>query len=260
MTSLIEALLLDKCGIVSIVGAGGKTSLMFKLARELAQAGETVLTTTTTKILKPEKNQSPHVIVSPNPDQVIERAQEVLERHRHITAAPAAVASTRNKLTGFRPEVVDELFSAGAFCWILVEADGAAGLSLKAPAPYEPVIPASTGWVIGVAGLKSVGKALSEKWVFRPKRYAEITGLHIGQTVSEASVATILAATDGVMKGSPPEAKRIAFLNMADQSSRLTKARRIAGLLQNTSREKRPHRIVIGKVLHPQPVIEYYDL
>ncbi len=258
--SLIEALLLTTGGVVSIVGSGGKTSLMFKLAGELAQAGETVLTTTTTKILYPDKNQSPHVIVSSNPDNIIERAPKFLARHRHITSAAAAVVSKRNKLTGFRPEIIDELFAAGTFRWILVEADGAAGLPLKAPAPYEPVIPASSSLVIGVAGLKSVGKPLSEEWVFRSKRYAELTGLHLGQTVSEASVATVLTATNGVMKGCPPEAKQVAFLNMADQSSRLTKARRIAELLQHTAREKSLHRIVIGKVLHPQPVIEYYDL
>jgi probable selenium-dependent hydroxylase accessory protein YqeC len=233
---------------------------MFKLARELARAGETVLTTTTTKILKPGKDQSSHVIVSSDIDQVIEQAQKVLAHHRHITAAAAAIASTRHKLTGFLPEDVDKLFAAGAFRWILVEADGAGGRPLKAPAAYEPVIPASSGWVIGLAGLKSVGKPLSEKWVFRPQHYAELTGLNLGQAVSEASVAAVLAATNGIMKGSPPKARRIAFLNMADQRSRLTSARRIAWLLQNTFPKKSLHRVVVGKVLHPQPVVEYYNL
>jgi len=260
MTTLIEALLLNKGGVVSIVGSGGKTSLMFKLARQLAQAGNTVLTTTTTKILKPTKNQSPHVIVSADPDQVVEQSQKILSRHRHITAAAAAISSTRHKLTGFPPEAVDRLFAGGAFRWLLVEADGAAGLPLKAPAPYEPVIPASSGWVIGVAGLKSVGKPLTDEWVFRSHLYAELTGLHLGQAVSEASVATVLASAKGIMKGCPPKAKRIAFLNMADQQDRLTRARRIAQLLQITPPTNNLHRVVIGKVLHPQPVVEYYDL
>ncbi len=260
MISLIEALLLDTGGVVSIVGSGGKTSLMFKLAGELAQAGATVLTTTTTKILKPAKHQSPHIIVSSDPDQVIRKSQMFLKHHRHITAAAAAVASARPKLTGFQPEAVDQLLAAGTFRWILVEADGAAGRSLKAPASYEPVIPASSGWVIGLAGLKSVGKPLTAEWVFRPDHYAKLTGLQRGQTVSEASVATVLGATNGVMQGCPLKAKRIAFLNMADQRNRLTKARRIAWLLQRTPPKRRLHRVVVGKVLHLQPVVEYYDL
>ena len=50
MITLRDALKLDEGGVVSFVGAGGKTSLMFSLARELSKVGESVLTTTTTKI------------------------------------------------------------------------------------------------------------------------------------------------------------------------------------------------------------------
>lgn len=44
---------LIKGDIVSITGAGGKTSLMFYLANKLKKRG-TVLIVTTTKIFKPE--------------------------------------------------------------------------------------------------------------------------------------------------------------------------------------------------------------
>ena len=50
MTSLIDALELVSARLISLVGAGGKTNLMFGLAREFAAAGERVLVTTTTKI------------------------------------------------------------------------------------------------------------------------------------------------------------------------------------------------------------------
>ena len=260
MISLVEALLLNKGGVVSLVGAGGKTSLMFRLARELRNSGTTVLTTTTTKILKPSKDQSPHVILSPFADQILEQAQIQLHRHRHVSAAAAHRPSAPGKLKGFPPEVIDELHAAGIFDWILVEADGAAGRSLKAPAPHEPVIPTSTGWVIGLVGMKAVGKPLTGKYVFRANLYAELTGLRPGQPVSEASVATVLADAAGIMKGSPPAAKRIAFLNMADRRGRLTNARRIAWLLRNRDRGNDLTRIVIGKILHSRPVVDYYDI
>jgi len=48
--SLYHALLLENGGVITIVGAGGKTSMMFQLAKVLSSAGDTVLTTTTTKI------------------------------------------------------------------------------------------------------------------------------------------------------------------------------------------------------------------
>ena len=50
MTSLRHSLNLNGGGVISIVGAGGKTALMFRMARELAGGGDRVLTTTTTKI------------------------------------------------------------------------------------------------------------------------------------------------------------------------------------------------------------------
>lgn len=57
MTSLREGLMLEDGGVVSIVGAGGETSLMFGIARELSIAGESVLTTT--KMEMPPRSNPP---------------------------------------------------------------------------------------------------------------------------------------------------------------------------------------------------------
>jgi probable selenium-dependent hydroxylase accessory protein YqeC len=258
--ALIEALGLEKGGVVSIVGAGGKTSLMYRLAKDLAHTGAPVLTTTTTKIYKPDKSQSTCLIVSSDTNQLLREATEALKRHTHITAAPAKTVTKQRKLTGFPPMVVDRIAAAGVFRWILVEADGAAGHHLKIPAPHEPVIPQSSNWVVGLIGLKSVGKPLTAKWVFRLNRYAAVTGLNPGQTITPASVATSLSAAKGILQGHPLDAKCIAFLNMADHRSRLTYARQIVWHLKKSSQTTHLHRVVIGKTLHHCPVIEYYDL
>ncbi|MCD4678214.1 MAG: hypothetical protein K8S18_19810, partial [Desulfobacula sp.] len=57
--TLIDNLQLNRRGVISLIGAGGKTSLMFCLAKELENSGKTVLTTTTTKIFMPTPDQSP---------------------------------------------------------------------------------------------------------------------------------------------------------------------------------------------------------
>ena len=83
MTSLRQALLLPiNGGVVSLVGAGGKTSLMFKLARELSMAGEPVLTTTTTKILEPSRDQSAHLILSNSVSNMLKQAKELAKEIR----------------------------------------------------------------------------------------------------------------------------------------------------------------------------------
>ncbi len=51
------------------------------------------------------------------------------------------------------------------------------------------MIPSCTDWLVGVIGLKTVGKPLSYEWVFRPELFAKITGLAPGAPVTEAFVA-----------------------------------------------------------------------
>ena len=55
---LIEALGLQAREVISLVGAGGKTTLMFRLAKELLLSGKRVVTTTTTKILEPTPEET----------------------------------------------------------------------------------------------------------------------------------------------------------------------------------------------------------
>ncbi|MGB4108702.1 MAG: hypothetical protein WBL38_02525, partial [Desulfomonilia bacterium] len=73
-------------GVITLVGAGGKTTLMFRLARELAVSDGPVLTTTTTKIYRPGPDDSPQVIVSASAEEVLARSARILETSRHVTA------------------------------------------------------------------------------------------------------------------------------------------------------------------------------
>jgi len=259
MVTLREALYLEKGGVVSFVGAGGKTSLMFRIARELSSAGETVLTTTTTKIMMPSEDQSPHVILSDSFEEVLDKARPLIKNNLHISAASQRTDSTLGKITGFEPEVIDEIRKSGVFRWILVEADGASRRPLKAPAFYEPVIPSSSGWIVGIIGLKGIGKPLEERWVFRHKLFAEITGLKPKELVTEESVAAALIDKNGIMKGCPSHTKKIVFLNMADNQKLVESGRRIADILCKTG-VAGLKRVVIGRALHEPSVVEYHDV
>jgi probable selenium-dependent hydroxylase accessory protein YqeC len=259
MITLREALNLKKGGVVSFVGAGGKTSLMFSIARELSSAGESVLTTTTTKIMMPSKDQSPHVILSDSLDEILDKARSLIKKNRHLSAASQRTNSTSEKLKGLDPEAIDEIRKSGVFRWILVEADGAARRPLKAPAFHEPVIPDCSGWLVGIIGLKSIGKPLGEKWVFRHKLYAEITGLKPEESVTEESVAVALMDKNGIMKGCPSHTKKVVFLNMADNKMLVKSGRKIAYILCKT-RIEGLKRVIIGRALYEPSVVEYQDV
>jgi probable selenium-dependent hydroxylase accessory protein YqeC len=258
MVSLREGLMLEDGGVVSLVGGGGKTSLMFKLAHELSMAGDTVLTTTTTKIFEPSRDQTAGVILSGSAPDILDRADELLGKHPHLTAAVGKLPES-GKLYGFRPEIIGELWNAGLFQWIIVEADGAAGKPLKAPVAHEPVIPACTKRLVGMVGLKGVGQPLTERLVFRHEHFSRLTGLRYGSTVTDAAIADVLVRDDGLFKGFCPEVMRIAFFTQADVGDNFSAGRRIARILlkrKNTGL----NRVVIGQILIDPPVLEVYDL
>ncbi len=261
--SLRHALLLENGGVITIVGAGGKTSLMFQLAKVLSSAGDTVLTTTTTKISEPHADQSPCTIVSENVSAIIREATRRIPEHLHITAAHARSRSQdipQGKLIGFMPGDIDRLWQSGLFRWIIVEADGAAGRPLKVPSTHEPVIPACSDWVIGVVGLSACGNPLTDKWVFRLKLVSTLTGLRPGETITDAAIATTLCHDSGILKGSPLGAKRIAFLNQADTPERIAAGRRIIAHMADWNQTCRYQQVVLGQLLFDPLVVDFTDL
>ncbi|MFH0725753.1 MAG: selenium cofactor biosynthesis protein YqeC [Pseudomonadota bacterium] len=235
ITSLQVVFRLSDAGIVSIVGAGGKTTLMFRLAGELANAGQPVLTTTTTKIFRPAPAQSAHVIIDADPIKMIRQADCFHADALHITAA-AGCDETNGKLLGYAPEAIACLWKSGRFRWILVEADGAARKPLKAPATHEPVIPAETTVLIAVIGLDAVGEPLTEEWVFRSPLYAQRTGCSLGTAITPESICEVLTHPEGIMKGCPVNAGRFVFLNKAQTPFRRAAGRKVGTILKQAGR------------------------
>jgi len=255
---LREALLLEGRGVVSLVGAGGKTSLMFRLARELCREGARVLTTTTTRIHAPTLEQSPACILGVTAEEILERAAPALSVHRHITAA-AGLSADPGKLAGLAADTVDRLRASQAFDWIIVEADGAAGRPLKAPAEHEPVIPPSTGWLVGVVGLSALGKPLTAQWVFRTEMFSRITGLSPGAVITEEAIASALTHARGALKGAPGGCRCFVFLNQADEPGAEAAGLRIAGLLKRGG-GSRIQRTIVGRALGEPPIAAVLDL
>lgn len=225
-------------GIVSIVGAGGKTSLMFHLARMLSEAGQKVLTTTTTKIYEPTSDQSATVLIGSNPQDILSQAAARPGRPAHLTAAAARMGA-EGKLKGFAPDAIDLLAASGMFDWILVEADGAARRPLKAPAEHEPVIPVCSKVVIAVAGLDALGTPLEETGVFRAELAAARMGLPLGESITASALCRLISHPLGSFKDVPETASCVMFLNKADTPARREVAAEIAAEL-----EKQPRPVV----------------
>lgn len=230
--SLINELKLSDRGVVSIIGAGGKTSLMFRLAKELAESGKKVLTTTTTKIFMPGPDESPETIITDSIDELIEKSKSCLSRFNHFSAGCKQVADPK-KLKGFDPVIIDQLWEAACFDWIIVEADGARRKPLKATDIHEPLVPGMTTHLIHVTGLDAVGKTLDDDHVHRAQLFSNNTGLPMGETIDEQSIAT--SANLEIKKaGAAISAAFLsfAFLNKADDKERIKHGGKIAGLIK----------------------------
>lgn len=233
MLNILEILPLETGGILSLTGAGGKTSLMFHLAHLLAMAGKRVLTTTTTKILSPSPSQCNTFIISDSVDEVVKQVKAHFQDQDHITAASSSI-DQGDKFKGYSLMKIHDIHKAGIFDWIIVEADGAAQRPLKAPAEHEPIIPENTTIWIGVVGLDVIGKPLTENHTFRSDLISKRIDLPLGETILEHHVATLLMNPQGYLKGVPPNAHRCIFLNKADTSKAIESGRKIVDYIRRT--------------------------
>ena len=258
MVSIKQSLHLGEKAVVSIVGAGGKTSLLFALAQELSNAGYKVLTTTTTKIFKPTLQQSPATIISEDSETILKEARSLLRDTFHLSAA-AGLESANDKLIGLQPGVIEQILSANIFDYILIEADGAARRSLKACASYEPVVPHFTDTIIALAGLDAVGKPLTEEWVFRSDVYSSITGLQLSQAVTEESIAEILLQDSKKITTDKGSTQRVAFLNKADNTQLLNSGKRITAAIEKKNKGIF-QRIIIGALRNDPAIFHCQDL
>lgn len=214
MNSVISALGFGPREHVAIVGGGGKTSLLFAVADALVGAGRKVVMGTTTKVWQTEARGAPGIVLLDSERNALPAIQRGLERNGCVFVGRGMLEN--GKVAGVTPEFADELFLSSLADCLILEADGAAGRSVKAPSEKEPVIPCSATMVVAVAGLDALGKPLGPETVFRMEHFQEITGLKVGDRLRPEHLGMVFESAYGLFKGSPKNAARIGFLNKVD--------------------------------------------
>lgn len=208
---LAPALRLTPTSSVAFVGAGGKTSALFRAARELAPA----VLTTTTHLGDWQMAQADRHFIWPEQTPLPD-LESALGSGLTLVTGPLDAASQRYRgLTLPQIHQLHEVCSYHALP-LLIEADGARQKPLKAPAAHEPVIPAWVETVVVVAGLSGLNQPLTEATVHRAERFAALSSLEMGETVSVEALARVLNHPEGGLKGLPAGARRVALLNQAD--------------------------------------------
>jgi probable selenium-dependent hydroxylase accessory protein YqeC len=211
---LSESLGLKTREVISLTGAGGKTTLMFRLAKELFLKGKRVVTTTTTKILEPASGETVSLFINLDEEELKQFVHKHLDEYKHITIARERLES--GKLKGVSSDLVNDFWSSNEIDYIIIEADGAAGRPVKAPREGEPVIPSSTTLVVAILGVDGVEREVNEENVFQAERVSKLTGIPIGKKMTDEAMAILMTHPEGIFKGTPSSSRVIAFLNKVD--------------------------------------------
>ena len=210
---------------LAFVGAGGKTTAMFHLARELDEP--VIIAATTHLAVEQVQLADQHFILQKIKDT----------NHLDDIALSGVILLTGpiegNRTTGLSEEIMAWL---DQFCGyhslpMLIEADGSRQLPFKAPASHEPPIPEFVNTVVVVAGLSGLGKPINADWVHRPDRFADLSGLELGEQVTPEALVRVLIHPEGGMKNIPPKARRIALINQADSPEMQATAQSIAKII-----------------------------
>ncbi|MEN6439017.1 MAG: selenium cofactor biosynthesis protein YqeC [Syntrophobacter sp.] len=224
--------------LLCLVGGGGKTTTLFKLADCLKARGKRVLVTTTTAIFVPGAEQYDVLEVAEFP-----RFEGVAEGT--VTVAGRGV-NADGKLLGVDPDWVNAIYQEHIFDCVLVEGDGSKQRPIKAPEIHEPVIPSRTTHLVGVVGIDALGKAADERTVFRIDRFRAVTGLHSNGIIDADTVCRLVLSKAGIFKNTPENSRKILLLNKVDTEKDLHRARAVFRTVQD--RMSDPIRLLAGSM------------
>ncbi len=226
--TLAESLGIQKGDLVSLIGAGGKTTTLFHLARELHARGGRVLVTTTTRIFKPNKPHVERLFLVQDVDALLSACQTI---SRPVIIGAGYGVDDDGKLLGLPATWLDRIEESRQFDGILVEADGAASRLFKVPSELEPVVPSLSQLVVWVMAIKILGKPLNADTVHRAERAAELLGAQLGTILTEEHIIRLLAHRQGCLRGIPAASRKVALINQADGVEDIEAAKKLASAL-----------------------------
>jgi probable selenium-dependent hydroxylase accessory protein YqeC len=223
---------------VAVVGAGGKTTLCWRLCQLLLHNNKKVIFTTTTKIFLPSVDVFDKVLIEPDLDRAmqlimlretddqrsnwksavivksqIDNKQSSQNTHDGMDRA-RFMSVTTNKFAGFDIDSINRFsYTMPDNTYLIIEADGARGAKIKAPAQHEPVIPPCADIVFVVANLDAINHPLTEPNAFRPDIIEQITHLPQNSLLTTSAFLELLISKHGGLKSIPHGALKVAVLS-----------------------------------------------
>lgn len=227
MPSLMRAFNLEQKSspIISVIGAGGKTSTIKQLAKEYEAHGKKVIVTTTTKMYQPTKQA-----------WCREESLEIVDNYLCSEAILwIGLLGEEGKMIAPNLQFLKQLTKLGFP--MLIEADGARKLPFKLPGKTEPVILETTQIVIAVLGMTAWNKSWKEV-CFRYELASEYLQKKEDKLITEEDYVDVIQSRFGLKKGVSDKMEYIVILNQADSEELVNHAINIRNMLQKNGIRK----------------------
>lgn len=228
--------------VISIVGSGGKTSLMYFISKKIKQ--KKVLVSTTTKIRIPDSDFYDYIAFD------IENAKRIKEKDDKGIYVFANKIND-NKLSSFELEELKDL--SKGFDNVVLEADGSKEKLIKAWNDNEPVILEGTTKTVGVLNLDILGKKVNEENIHRLDKFIDITSALNGEEINEYDLIKLVINKNGLFKNALGQ--KILFINAVENSDKKRAAKFIADYLIESNYKL--DYIVFGSIVEGE--FELYD-
>ena len=206
--------------VISLVGGGGKSTLLAYLAQCFAARGMRTAVMTTTRMEVPSR--------------ICSSIGECRACWAQGEYAACGEQTENGKFRTPQDALLNALLEEADA--VIVEADGAHRLACKAPAEHEPVILPQSDIVIGVMGLEVIGGMVG-KVCHRPQHVCALLGCAEDHRLTAQDMATILTSEKGTRKNVEERAFYVV-LNKCDDDKRLADGMRVMQALGECGQEK----------------------
>jgi probable selenium-dependent hydroxylase accessory protein YqeC len=222
---------IKKNDIITVVGAGGKTSLITYLTKEVSSDYK-VLLTTTTKIYLPKSSDYNNIILTKKSNTLINNKGITLYG-KYINKDKKVVGLSFNELDN----ILDD------FDISFIEGDGSKRKKLKGWREDEPLVHPKTTKNIGVLDISSYDMNINNENIHRLDKFLNICGNYNGK-INLENLKNIVMHPNGLFKNSVGE--KILFINKVDNNFREILNENLIKLIR---KEDKDIKIIYGSLI-----------
>lgn len=212
--NLVDAFDIKNKDVITIVGAGGKTSLMFSASSLLRKEYKVLVTTTTNIYVPSEKLYDKIIMLGEIKDEDYKKLIEKSNNGVYVIGNKIVnkETSNRSKIKGLSVEVLDKI--TPYFDIVIIEGDGSKEKPLKGWKDFEPVVYNKTTKTIGVVDIKTIRLNINEDNIHRLDEFLKVINDEESQKVKVKHLKNLILNKSGLFKFS--EGEKILFINKAE--------------------------------------------